>query len=517
MATTYILGPFRLDAEAEILFRGAEPVALGKRAVALLRVLVERPGIPVSKDALMEAAWAGLTVEESNLAVQISALRRVLGEEPGGDGWIETLPRRGYRFTGPISVKHEGTVVAASQVSNFAATAGAPSLTLPDQPSIAVLPFQNMSGDPEQDYFSDGISEDVITELSRFRELLVIARNSSYQFRGKAIDVNEVGRKLGVHFVVEGSVRKIGNRVRVTVQLIDTASAAHIWAERYDRDLVNIFEIQDEITRTVATQVAGRARSTIAIRARSRPTESLSAYDFFLQAREKFGSELSSLQGEPFLRRAIELDPNFADAHAMISALHTTKYFYDRQNQHLEEALAAGQRALDLDPAGPAAHYATGFALTYLRRLDEAGHHLSHAVALNPNEAYFRGDYALWMLFVGDTDGASREIDEALRRDPYANEWFWGVRGRIETITGKYTDALGSFHHVKTKLPSTHCFEAVCHVELGQFAEAQACLNAARTATPGVTPAHHFASHPYADAAVSERLMDALRRAEPPP
>src|SRR5215831_8511128 len=139
MVTTYILGPFRLDAKAAILFRGAEPVALSQRAVALLRVLVERPRIPVSKDALFEAAWPGLTVEESNLTVQISALRRVFGEEPGGEGWIETLPRRGYRFIGPVSVKDDGAIVAASQ-RNFPTAAGAPSLTLPDQPSIAVLP-----------------------------------------------------------------------------------------------------------------------------------------------------------------------------------------------------------------------------------------------------------------------------------------------------------------------------------------------------------------------------------------
>src|SRR5215471_12325275 len=164
MATIYILGPFRLDAEAKILFRGIEPIALGQRAVALLHALVERPGTPISKDALIEAAWPGLIVEESNLSVQIAALRRVFGVEPGGERWIETLARRGYRFVGP-----QGTVVTASQVSTSPITVGSPSLTLPNQPSIAVLPFQNLSGDPEQEYFADGMVEEIITALSRFR------------------------------------------------------------------------------------------------------------------------------------------------------------------------------------------------------------------------------------------------------------------------------------------------------------------------------------------------------------
>src|SRR5215469_10011921 len=203
MARAYVLGPFRLDAEAGILFRGGEPVALGQRGVALLRVLVERPGIPISKDALIEAAWAGLAIEESNLTVQIAALRRVFNEEPGGKDWIETLPRRGYRFVGPVNVREEGSAARAASL-DFPAVVGTSHPALPNQPSIAVLPFQNMSGDPEQEYFADGLVEEIITALSRFRSLFVIARNSSFTYKGQSVDVKRVGRELGVRYVLEG-------------------------------------------------------------------------------------------------------------------------------------------------------------------------------------------------------------------------------------------------------------------------------------------------------------------------
>src|SRR5271163_2989153 len=208
MTPIYAFGPFRLDVAAGILFRGAEPVALGHRAIALLQVLVEGAGNPISKDSLIESAWPGLAIEENNLAVQISALRRVFAEEPGGDSWIETLPRRGYRYVGPVAVKERENQGASGNAQ--------PALALPDKPSIAVLPFQNMSGDPEQEYFADGMVEDITTALSRFNGLFVIARNSAFTYKGRAVDVRQVGRELGVRYVLEGSVRRAGGRVRFT-------------------------------------------------------------------------------------------------------------------------------------------------------------------------------------------------------------------------------------------------------------------------------------------------------------
>jgi TolB-like protein len=381
-----------------------------------------------------------------------------------------------------------------------------------EKASIAVLPFDNMSGDPEQGYFSDGITEDIITELSRFRELLVIARNSSFQYRGKAVDVKKVGRELGVQFVVEGSVRKAGNRIRVTAQLIDAASTAHIWAEKYDRELTDVFEIQDEISRTVVTRVAGHARSLAASRSRSRPTASLSAYDCFLQAREYFASDLTAAQAEPLLMRAVEIDPNFANAHALISMLHTIKYFHDCQADHLNDALASAQTALDLDPEEARANHALGFALIYLHRLEEAGHYLERAIALNPNEVFPRGDYANWMSFMGRAEDALREIEEAQRRDPFTQDWFWDVRASIEVTAGRHEDALRSYRRMKVLSPWGQLYHAIGFVELGEVAEAKACLQEFRSKIPGMTPEQYLDIRHYMNPVTVKRLLDAVHR-----
>ena len=287
MPTIHTFGPFRLDPDTEILFRGAEPIPLGRRAVSLLRVLVERPGVPISKDSLIDAAWSGLAVEESNLTVQIAALRRVLGEIPGGEFWIETLPRRGYRFVGPIAKEDAG------QKEEISRTSGPPgewptALALPEKPSIAVLPFESMSSDPEQEYFADGISEDIITALSKLRWFFVIARNSSFTYKGKAVDVKQVSRELGVRYVLEGSVRKGGNRVRTSAQLIDAATGNHIWADRYDRDLTDIFALQDEITERVVAAIEPRLLAAEGVRSQARSPEDLSAWDMLIRANSLF-------------------------------------------------------------------------------------------------------------------------------------------------------------------------------------------------------------------------------------
>src|SRR3990167_3880888 len=314
MPTVYRFGPFRLDPAAELLFRGAEPMALGQRAVALLRVLVERAGAPVSKDELIEAAWPSLAVEESNLTVQIAALRRIFEAEPGGDLWIETLSRRGYRFTGPAIAQEEVSAAASTKdASRPDADASPPVLALPDIPSIAVLPFDNLTGDPAQEYFADGIVEEIITALTRFGRLFVIARNSSFTYKGRAVDVKQVGRELGVRYVLEGSVRKAAGRVRIAGQLIDSETGVHLWADRFDGSIEDVFALQDQLTESVVGAVAPKLDQAEMERAKRKPVESLDAYDCFFRgmARAREQTKDSWEEALRLFYQAIELDPNF--------------------------------------------------------------------------------------------------------------------------------------------------------------------------------------------------------------
>ena len=335
----HAFGRFRLDAGAEILFRDGEPVPLGRRAVALLRVLVERSGTPVSKDALIGAAWSGLAVEDSNLTVQISALRREFSKEAGGEHWIETLPGRGYRFLGPKVADDGGETPRKSSNEN------APRPALSEKPSIAILPFTNMSGDPEQEYFADGMVEEVITGLSRIKWLSVISRNSSFIYKNQPMPAKDVANKLGVRYVLEGGVRKAGNRVRITAQLIDAETAAHLWAEKYDRLLENVFALQDEITMCVVGAIEPNLRRAEVDRIRRQRPNSFNAYDLLLRSQQSVfaGMPREAATAIPLLEEALRLEPDYSAAHAYLSWCYHSRF--GRGGLREEDRLAAIRHA----------------------------------------------------------------------------------------------------------------------------------------------------------------------------
>jgi len=519
MAKVYLIGPFRLDAEADILFRGAEPLALGQRAIALLRMLAERAGEPVSKDALIGAAWPGLFVEENNLAVQIAALRRVLGGEPGGEGWIQTLPRRGYRFTGPVRLRD-----AAAAPSG----AGAPELLLPNQPSIAVLPFQNMSGDPEQDYFADGMVEEITTSLSRFRSLFVIARNSSFTYKGRPVEVKQVGRELGVRYLLEGSVRKAGEQLRITGQLIDTVSGAHLWADRFDGGLEDVFRLQDQVTESVVGAIALRLERAEIDRVRRKPTGSLDAYDTYLGGlagfhRPPFASREGTAEALRLFRRAIELDADFAAAYAMAAYCYVTRkgngYMTDHQRE-VAEAARLAQQAVELAGDDAFAVGTRGFVLAYLAQDLEAGAALiDRALALNPNLAvawYYGGYVKLWL---GEPEAAIARLARAMRLSPLDP-----TMPRMQTATadalfyaGRYDEAAAWAATTLRDLPDHHNalrIAAASNALAGRPELARTSIERLRELQPTLSLSTlHLTQGPYRRAEDVARYAEALRQA----
>ena len=257
-------GCFELRPAERRLLRDGEPVQLGARAFDLLLALAQHPDRLLTKGELLDLAWPGLVVEEANIQVQVSALRKLIGPHA-----VTTIPGLGYRFSAALETQTE--LAPASHI-NGGADAGH-ELPLPDIPSIAVLPFVNLSVDPDQEYFADGVTEDIITQMSRFKSLFVIARNSSFSYKNKAVDIRQIGRELGVRYVVEGSIRRSNNRVRLTARLVDSFSATHIWAETYDRVLEDIFAVQEEVTECIAAAIAPNIDEAEMLRARSRPQQ----------------------------------------------------------------------------------------------------------------------------------------------------------------------------------------------------------------------------------------------------
>jgi TolB-like protein len=442
MATTFKFGPYRLDTKAEILFRGTEPVAVGQRAVALLRVLIERPGTPIAKDALIEGVWPGVTVEESNLTAQIAALRRVFAEgAEDGARWIETLSRRGYRYIGPpVSIEDDGAATA----STAAVVAPAQS----EKPSIAVLPFDNVSGDVDQEYFADGMAEDIITALSRFRWFLVIARNSSFIYKGRKVDVRHVGRELGVRYVLEGSVRKSGKRLRISAQLVEVATGTHLWANKYDGALEDVFDLQDQIAEGVVGAIEPSIRRAEIERARRKRPENLDAYDLYLRALPMawaFSPEETS-KAIPLLDRALLIDPGYAAAHGLAAFCHLRGFAWGNLRdvekatgvQHARIVLAS-----DTDDATALAFSALGVGFMD-RDADAARSAIEKALTLNPNSAQAFGLGAAVYSVIGDFDRVVKYAQRSIQLSPFDPLHFVTLNAlsRAHFLSSRYEEAI---------------------------------------------------------------------------
>jgi adenylate cyclase len=387
--------------------------------------------------------------------------------------------------------------------------------TAHNKPTIAVLPFDNISGDPDQVYFSDGITEDIITELSRFRSLSVIARNSSFAFRNERIDISEIARRLRVQFVLEGSVRRAVNRVRITAQLINTSTGAHLWAERYDRELEDIFAVQDEVVRTVVTTVAGRLEATGAEIAKRKPPESLVAYDYVLRGLEQLNLEGDEHNSEALrlFQKAVELDPQYAVGHAYLALAIYVQWMNDRAPGELERALSFARRALELDENDSRCHRILGAIYVQMREYDRAEFHSDRSVALNPNDAFtavYRGGL---LRHIGRPQEGVAWVRKAMQQDPYHPNWYWSTLAFVLHAAGRYADALDAYSRMVQRPSFYHAYVAACHAELGQMEKAREHAVLALQAKPDFSVAARGKQLPWKNEADLQKFLDGLRKA----
>ena len=499
-----------LDLDRRELTRGGEVAATGPQVFDLLVYLVENRERVVSKDDMLGAVWGGRIVSESTLASHINAVRRAIGDSGQEQRLLRTFARKGFRFVGRVSEtpssdrpefvaaersddtgEHQAKIIArpvrVDHVTSREQAKLQTVLTLPDKPSIAVLPFMNLSGDLDQEYFADGIAEDVITLLSKSHALFVIARNSSFTYRGRATSIKQIGHELGVRYVLEGSVRKAGNRVRVTGQLVEAATDGHLWAERYDRDLTDIFAVQDEIAASVSAAIQPTMEHSESERAARKPPDSLDAWECYYRGMWHF-AKVDAVENErarTFFRRALDLDPQFASAAAALSLNYLNEMTIFRLNLravNVPLALNYAVRAVNIDVTEAAAHAALARAFWMSGRHAESLVEADIAVRCNPNSAAAYGACGGARLWGGFPRDAIEPLQTAMRLSPFdpltplwrhfiarAHYWSEDYEAAIVTAT-QVCEAFPNF-----RLP--YCTLIAALGQVGNVNEAQAVMD----------------------------------------
>jgi adenylate cyclase len=521
---------YTLDIARHSLRAADRKIALRPKNFEVLRYLVENPDRLVTKEELLKAIWPDVVVTEESLTRCVSEVRQAIGDSK--QTIIVTVPRCGYRFTATVSQITAGAAMApqpapATPESPTAGSdAGARSQSpLLDRPSVAVLPFANLSGDPQQDYFSDGIADDILTELSRFSELLVIARNSSFQYKGKAVDIRQVGRELGALYVLEGSVKRSSNRVRITAQLIDAAAGTHRWAERYDRELDDVFAVQDEVARAIVATLAAHVKRAETQRALLKPPAAWEAYEYYLSGAEVYFLHLSSrtkaslYDARRLLEQSLAIDPTYARSAAMLSSTHFYAYCEPFDGDYLspaalDRAVELAGMAVHADPRLPQARAQLGYVLLYKGLHDGAIAEFERAFVLNPN--YVDHRYAAGLILAGEPARALKVLEAGIRLDPFSWIPVFCQMGLANYLLKRYGEAVRLCGECASRLPNLqtpHLFLAAAYAQLGQLEEAKAEAAQVLRINPGFTIERHKRVWVHKDPKDLEHRLDGLRKA----
>lgn len=441
---------YELDVERRELRHAQLPIHVEPQVFDLLVYLIQNRDRVVSKDDIITSIWAGRIVSESTLSSRINAVRMAVGDRGDDQKLIRTIPRKGLRFVGDVrNVSSTGHPLSdGNQPEDIGRGRPELPLSLPEKPAIAVLPFINLSGDPEQEYFSDGITEDIITALSKLRWFFVIARNSSFIYKSKSVHLKQVAVELGVGYVVQGSVRKAGDRLRITVQLNDVATGGHIWAERYDRAVADVFAVQDEITEAIVAAIEPQLYAAENFHARRKTPENMDAWDLVMRGLSHFWrvTRQDNMVAQALLEKAISIDTNYGQALGLLATSHSFSAHMGWEDMAASTQIAqrAALAAIGSDNEDPWAHHALGCVNLFARSFDDSLAELSYALRLNPNFALAQGYYGLALSYCGRWHEAYQAAQRAIRLSPHDpfSAVYHGIAAYAQFIGRNYDEAI---------------------------------------------------------------------------
>jgi TolB-like protein/tetratricopeptide (TPR) repeat protein len=501
------IADLRVDPSLDEICKDGRTIKLEPKAMQLLMCLAERAGQVVSVDQLLDVVWKDVVVSQDSVYAAVAALRRTLGDDPKCPRYIANVMRRGYRLIAPVT---------SWQVPPAGPT-GDTARALPDKPSIAVMPFLNQSGDPAQQYFSDGITDDIITELSRWRQLAVRSRSASFRYRGAAVDIRQVARDLNVRFVVEGRVRRMGERIRINVQLVDAETGSDVWVEKFDHGIDEIFAVQDRVVQTIVSTLAGRVEVSTAERVRRKQPTSLAAYECVLRGNAlSWDDPPAAAEATRLFEKAIELDPDYAYAHALLAAMLRSRWHNDLQSPEsvLEKAYTLARRAVELDDSESTCHAILGHVCLLQRHYDLALRHTRRAVAINPNNQWNAADLGSCLVYAGEAEEALTWFSKAREIDPYFDvPWYWREVGLACMSLRRYADALSKLSQAQGRLYRNAAFTAACRARVGDIEGAKSSAAACLAIRPDFSIARFMSKEPFRIPADAEQLASSLRLA----
>lgn len=521
---TLSFGDYEIDVERRELRRAKTPVHVEPQVFDLLVYLVKNRDRVVSKDDLIASVWGGRSVSDSTLTSRINAARKAVGDSGAEKKLIRTIARKGLRFVGEVRTQPTGTEAAdaAGLPPDQVHEGSRAALPLPDRPAIAVLPFINMSGDSEQEYFSDGISEDIITALSKLRWFFVIARNSSFIYKGKAVHMKQIAEELGVGYVVEGSVRKGGDRVRITAQLNDVATGSHIWAEHYDRSLADVFAVQDEITEAIVAAIEPQLYAAENFRAKRKPPDSMDAWDLVMRALSHYWrvTRQDNVVAQALLEKAIAIDPSYGQAHGVLATSRTFGAHMGWEDVAAATPVAerAALAAILADSEDPWAHQALGSVYLFNRRFDDSLAEFELALRLNPNFSLAQGYYGLALSYSGRWEEADVAARRALRlspRDPFSAVYY-GIAAYAQFSGRNYDEAMRLSREgirQRSDFVGAHRVLTAAAAMAGQTDIAGVALQELRRAQPNISLAWIARQMPIRLDAEREHYLEGFRRA----